>query len=99
MSSPDSSHMTDHTGANAEVYPEVCAGTSGKSEVTDVSERYPRRKDLENALLGAALTWPEARHRTQAVLERGLQRDTDFEKSWPEVLGNLVETEKKGMSR
>src|SRR5712675_1180289 len=46
-----------------------------------------------------ALTWPEAQHRIQAVLERGLQRDTDFEKSWPEVLGNLVETEKKGMSR
>jgi hypothetical protein len=33
------------------------------------------------------------------VLERGLQRDADFEKSWPEILGNLVETEKKGMSR
>src|ERR1700758_4931279 len=48
---------------------------------------------------GTALTWPEAQHRVQAVLERGLQRDTDFEKSWPEVLGNLGETEKKGMSR
>ena len=48
---------------------------------------------------GTALTWPEAQHRIQAVLERGLQRDADFEKSWPEVLGNLVETEKKGMSR
>src|SRR5256712_9886913 len=48
---------------------------------------------------GAALTWPEAQHRIQAVLERGLQRDTDFEKRWPEVLGNLGETEKKGMSR
>jgi enoyl-CoA hydratase/carnithine racemase len=48
---------------------------------------------------GAALTWPEAQHRIQAVVERGLQRDADFEKSWPEFLGNLVETEKKGMSR
>src|SRR5258707_7268626 len=48
---------------------------------------------------GTALTWPEAQHRIQAVMERRLQRDTDFEKSWPEVLGNLVETEKKGMSR
>src|ERR1700757_806240 len=48
---------------------------------------------------GTALTWPETQHRIQEVLERGLQRDTDFEKSWPEVLGNLVETEKKGMSR
>src|SRR5580658_1480749 len=43
---------------------------------------------------GAALTWPEAGHRIQAVLERGLQRDADFEKRWPEILGNLVETEK-----
>src|SRR6202035_5818489 len=35
---------------------------------------------------GTALTWPEAQHRIQAVLERGLQRDADFEKTWPEVL-------------
>jgi enoyl-CoA hydratase/carnithine racemase len=48
---------------------------------------------------GAALAWPEAQHRIRAVLERGLQRDANFEKAWPEVLGNLVETEKKGMSR
>src|SRR6202790_5395666 len=48
---------------------------------------------------GASLTWTEAQHRIQAVLERGLQRDADFEKSWPEILGNLVETEKNGMSR
>src|SRR5882672_9977038 len=51
MSSPGSSHVTDHTGAKAEVLPEVCAGTSGESEVTDVAKRYPTRKDLENALL------------------------------------------------
>jgi formate hydrogenlyase transcriptional activator len=51
MSSPGSSHITDHTGAKAEVLREVCAGTSGESEVTDVSERYPSRKDLESALL------------------------------------------------
>src|SRR2546426_4073826 len=37
---------------------------------------------------GAALRWPEAQHRIQAVLERGLQRDTDFEKRRPEVLGS-----------
>jgi enoyl-CoA hydratase/carnithine racemase len=48
---------------------------------------------------GAALTWPEAQHRIRAVLERGLQRDADFEKSWPEALGTLVEMEKKGASR
>jgi enoyl-CoA hydratase/carnithine racemase len=39
-----------------------------------------------------ALTWPEAQQRIQAVLERGLQRDRDFETRWPEVLGTLVET-------
>jgi hypothetical protein len=39
-----------------------------------------------------ALTWPEAQQRIQAVLERGLQRDSDFENRWPEVLGTLVET-------
>src|SRR6202048_1967106 len=49
--------------------------------------------------LGAALTWPEAQHRIRAVLERGLQRDADFEKRWPEALGTLVEMEKKGASR
>jgi formate hydrogenlyase transcriptional activator len=49
MSSPGSSPITDHAGAKAEASPEVCAGTSGGSEVTDV--RYPSRKDLENALL------------------------------------------------
>jgi hypothetical protein len=31
------------------------------------------------------------------VLGRGLQRDAGFEKNWPEVLGTLVETGKKGL--
>jgi enoyl-CoA hydratase/carnithine racemase len=48
---------------------------------------------------GTALTWPEAQHRIGTVLERGLQRDADFEKNWPDVLGTLVDTEKKGGSR
>jgi len=39
-----------------------------------------------------ALTWPEAQQRIQAVLERGLQRDRDFETHSPEVLGTLIET-------
>jgi enoyl-CoA hydratase/carnithine racemase len=38
---------------------------------------------------GAALTWPEAQRRIGAVLGRGLQRDSDFEKTWPSVLGQL----------
>src|SRR5215471_3817232 len=39
-----------------------------------------------------ALTWPEAQQRIQALLERGLQREVDFENGWPEVLGTLLET-------
>src|SRR5258706_9667455 len=39
-----------------------------------------------------ALTWPEAQQRIQNVLQRGLQRDSDFETRWPEVLGTLLET-------
>src|ERR1700724_3746854 len=72
---------------------------ASKNLVNQVS--LPSADRLLDAItsFGTALTWPEAQHRIQAVLERGLQRDTDFEKSWPEVLGNLVETEKKGMSR
>src|ERR1700757_2802660 len=38
-----------------------------------------------------SLTWPEAQQRIQAVLKRGLQRDGDFEKRWPAVLGTLLE--------
>jgi enoyl-CoA hydratase/carnithine racemase len=39
-----------------------------------------------------ALTWPEARRRIQALMKRGLQLDSDFEKRWPAVLGTLLET-------
>jgi len=45
---------------------------------------------------GTALGWPEAQNRIKTVLECGLQRDASFEKNWPEVLGTLVETGKKG---
>jgi enoyl-CoA hydratase/carnithine racemase len=38
-----------------------------------------------------ALTRPETQQRIQALLKRGLQRDSDFEKRWPEVLGSLLE--------
>src|SRR6478736_6072722 len=38
-----------------------------------------------------ALTWPETQQRIQALLRRGLQQDSDFEKRWPEVLGSLLE--------
>src|SRR6201981_3850580 len=48
---------------------------------------------------GAALTWPDAPPRTTDVVERGLQRDADFEKDWPETLGALGEPERTGLSR
>src|SRR3982075_353729 len=34
-----------------------------------------------------ALTWPEAQQRIEALLKRGLQRENEFEKAWPAVLG------------
>ncbi|HWD67498.1 MAG TPA: enoyl-CoA hydratase/isomerase family protein [Caulobacteraceae bacterium] len=48
-------------------------------------------------LLGAltsfenALTWPEAQRRIKAVMDRGLQRDGEVEKSWPAQLSRLPE--------
>src|SRR5258706_3496492 len=45
---------------------------------------------------GTALTWPEAQQRVQALLKRGLQESGDFEKRWPEVLGDLGEAGKRG---
>jgi hypothetical protein len=38
-----------------------------------------------------ALTWPETQQRIQALLERGLQRERDFENRWPALLGTLLE--------
>src|SRR6266481_1750161 len=38
------------------------------------------------------LTWPEAQRRIQALLKRGLQRESDFENRWPALLGTLLET-------
>jgi enoyl-CoA hydratase/carnithine racemase len=38
------------------------------------------------------LTWPEAHRRIEALLKRGLQQDRDFEKRWPALLGELLET-------
>jgi hypothetical protein len=46
----------------------------------------------ECQLKSEELGWPETQHRIQALLERGLQREVDFENRWPEVLGTLVKT-------
>ncbi len=48
---------------------------------------------------GTALGWPEAQSRIRTVLERGLQREADFERNWPESLGTLVGPENTGGSR
>jgi enoyl-CoA hydratase/carnithine racemase len=64
--------------------------TAGKTLVNQVS--LPSADSLLDAItsFGAALTWPEAQQRIQVLLKRGLQRDFDFEKRWPEVLGTLL---------
>jgi len=69
---------------------------AAKNLVNDVS--LPSADRLLDALnsFQVALTWPEAQHRIGAVLERGLQRDADFEKNWPDTLGDLGEAGTKG---
>jgi hypothetical protein len=54
----------------------------------------PRADHLPNSLNSflTALTWPETQQRIQALLSRGLQQDSDFEKRWLEMLGALLET-------
>src|SRR3979490_3095774 len=68
---------------------------AGKNLVNQVS--LPPADRLLDAFtsFGAALTWPEAQHRIQAVVERGLKRDANLQKAWPEVLGNPVAIEKQ----
>jgi enoyl-CoA hydratase/carnithine racemase len=68
------------------------AVVAAKNLINQVS--LPSADPLLDALnsFQTALTWPEAQQRIQALLERGLQQDIDFEKRWPEVLGALLET-------
>src|SRR5438105_8801033 len=65
---------------------------AAKNLINDVS--LPSADRLLDALTSfeTALTWPEAQQRIQNVLQRGLQRDRDFEKRWPALLGTLLET-------
>ena len=64
---------------------------AGKNLINQVS--LPSADRLLDSITSfeTALTWPEALQRIQALLQRGLQRDVDFEKRWPEVLGALLE--------
>jgi enoyl-CoA hydratase/carnithine racemase len=67
------------------------AVAAAKNLVNQVS--LPSADRLLDALnsFQTALTWSEAQQRIEALLRRGLQRDTDFELRWPEVLSTLVE--------
>src|SRR6202040_2101916 len=68
------------------------AVAAAKSLVNQVS--LPSADQLLGALNSflTALTWPEAQQRIEILLRRGLQRDSGFERRWPEVLGTLLET-------
>jgi enoyl-CoA hydratase/carnithine racemase len=64
---------------------------AAKNLVNQVS--LPSADSLLDALnsFETALTWPETQQRVEALFKRGLQRDSDFEKRWTEVLGTLLE--------
>jgi enoyl-CoA hydratase/carnithine racemase len=64
---------------------------AAKNLVNQVS--LPSADRLLDALnsFQTALTWPEAQQRIEALLKRGLQREGDFEKRWPAVLGTLLD--------
>ncbi len=65
---------------------------AAKSLVNQVSLPSADRLLAAITSFETALTWPEAQQRIQNVLQRGLQRDSDFEIRWPEILGTLLET-------
>jgi enoyl-CoA hydratase/carnithine racemase len=64
---------------------------AAKNLVNQVS--LPSADRLLDALnsFETALNWPETQQRVEALFKRGLQRDSDFEKRWTEVLGTLLE--------
>jgi enoyl-CoA hydratase/carnithine racemase len=62
---------------------------AAKNLVNEVSLPEADRLLAAFTSFGKALGWPAAQKRVGAVLERGLQRDTDYEKNWPESLGAL----------
>jgi enoyl-CoA hydratase/carnithine racemase len=66
---------------------------AAKSLINQVS--LPSADRLLDALgaFQTALAWPETHRRIQSLLERGLQRNGDFEKRWPALLDTLLETQ------
>src|SRR5260221_8426567 len=65
---------------------------AAKNLVNQVSLASADRLLYAFTSFGAALTWPEAQQRIQALLARGLQREVDFEARWPATLDTLLET-------
>src|SRR6266704_998306 len=65
---------------------------AAKNLINQVS--LPSADRLLDALISfqTALSWTEAQQRIQNVLKLGLQRDGNFEKRWPAVVGTLLET-------
>ena len=65
---------------------------AAKGLINDVSlPSADRLLDAVNSF-EIALTWPQAQRRFQALLKRGLQQDTSFEKIWPAALGTLLDS-------
>jgi enoyl-CoA hydratase/carnithine racemase len=62
---------------------------AAKHLINEVS--LPAADRLLDSLLsfGTALTWAGAQRRIQTLLDRGLQRDSKFELSWTNILGDL----------
>ncbi len=63
---------------------------AAKNLINQVS--LPSADRLLDALISfqTALSWTEAQQRVGALIKRGLQKDVDFEKEWPTVLGTLL---------
>jgi len=68
------------------------AVAAAKSLVNQVS--LPSADRILDALnsFQTALMWTETQRRIEALLKRGLQQDSDFERRWPAVLSTLLET-------
>src|SRR5712672_4710511 len=63
---------------------------AAKNLINQVS--LPSADRLLDALISfqTALSWTEAQQRVGALIKRGLQKDVDFEKEWPTVVGTLL---------
>ena len=65
-----------------------CSKKSRQPGLVAIRRPAPRRAHS----FQTALTWTETQQRIEALLKRGLQQDSSFERRWPAVLGTLLET-------